>query len=262
MRAQLVLLRVEGGDEKRLARVPHRDALALHIHPPLGHDREEDVGELRVEQVDVVDVQHATVSLSEEARLEHSLALAHTLLDVDGAEQAVVEHVERHLHEGALDDLGLEVRQLLTLLVELCHQEVVYVARGRVDVVGGTLHYLDGREQPVERLGHDRLAGAAPARDHDAAHGGVDGGEEERCLDRLLPHDEREGEGPALLRLLDALGRVRVHRVHGRLSALVKVLLLSGVGRNHVHAESLPARPQAERGRHAAAEGLHKAPPP
>ena len=40
------------------------------------------------------------------------------LLDVDGAEEAVVEHVERHLHERALDHFRLQFRDVLPGLLQ------------------------------------------------------------------------------------------------------------------------------------------------
>ena len=62
----------------------------------------------------------------------------------------------------------------------------------RIDVVARALYHLDGRHQPVEGARHDRLAGATPARDHDAAHLRVDSCEEERRLDWTLANDEGE----------------------------------------------------------------------
>jgi hypothetical protein len=63
----------EGGDFGGSS--PDADTLALYIHPALRDHRQEDVGELSVEQVDVVDVEHTAVRLGEEAGLENRLAL-------------------------------------------------------------------------------------------------------------------------------------------------------------------------------------------
>ena len=63
--AQLSLVGVECGDEQRHAGVGQRDPLTLDDDLALGHDAEEDVGGLLVEEVDVVDVQYAPVCLGE-----------------------------------------------------------------------------------------------------------------------------------------------------------------------------------------------------
>ena len=61
VRPQLVLLRVERGDEQRAARVADGEPLALDRHPPRRQRLEQQVRDRLVEQVDVVDVQHAAV---------------------------------------------------------------------------------------------------------------------------------------------------------------------------------------------------------
>ena len=64
-----------------------------------------------------------------------------------------------------------------------------------VRVADGPLHHLDGRQQRVQPARHDGLGGAAAAGDGDAAQRGVDGSEQQRGLDVVLPDHARQGEG-------------------------------------------------------------------
>ena len=56
MLAQLILLRVEGGDQQRLARVAHREALSLDGDHPGGEALQQQVGDRLIQEVDVVDL--------------------------------------------------------------------------------------------------------------------------------------------------------------------------------------------------------------
>mmetsp|Transcript_6747 Transcript_6747/g.15782 ORF Transcript_6747/g.15782 Transcript_6747/m.15782 type:complete len:221 (+) Transcript_6747:1570-2232(+) len=194
MRAQLGLLGVEGRDEERLARVPHADALSLHVHVALGHHTQEDVGELCVEEVDVIDVQHAAMRLGQQSRLEHGLALLHRLLHIHGPEEAIIEHIQRHLDKGALHNLPLEIGERLALRLELRAEEIVHVKAVGISVERVALDALDGREQPVQRPGHHRLPCATTSSNDNTSHVRVHCSKKQRSLDWGLADDERHRE--------------------------------------------------------------------
>ncbi len=60
---------------------------------------EQDVGEVVVEEVDLVDVEDAPVRLGEQSRLERLLALAQRPGDVDRARYAVLGRVQRQVDD-------------------------------------------------------------------------------------------------------------------------------------------------------------------
>mmetsp|Transcript_5608 Transcript_5608/g.19034 ORF Transcript_5608/g.19034 Transcript_5608/m.19034 type:complete len:695 (+) Transcript_5608:140-2224(+) len=192
--AQLPLLRVVRGNEDGAARVPHREALALDNHLARADHGEEEVADGLVEEVDVVDVEHAPVRPGEEARLEDRLARLQRLLEVNRPEEAVFEHVERHLAEGHGAHLRLEVRELLARGLQLRGEEGVHLALRPVgvDVVLGALDDADRRHECMRRAGHDGLGRAARAGDDHAADVRVDACEDERRLDVLHAYHRRE----------------------------------------------------------------------
>ena len=75
LRPQLALLLVHRPDEQEPRRVRDRDALPLDDVDAQRRGVEQDVGEVVVEQVDLVDVEDPAVRLGEQARLERPLAL-------------------------------------------------------------------------------------------------------------------------------------------------------------------------------------------
>ena len=137
---------------------------------------------------------YAAVRLGEQPRLEDRHARRHRLLDVDGAEQPVLEHVERDLHKRRRHHLRLEVEHGLLAAVQLRLQKGVKLARLLVDVEAAALDLLDRRQQLVHGTRHHRLGGAAAARDDDATDARIHAGQQERRLDGLLPDDSGERE--------------------------------------------------------------------
>mmetsp|Transcript_17862 Transcript_17862/g.35998 ORF Transcript_17862/g.35998 Transcript_17862/m.35998 type:complete len:229 (-) Transcript_17862:220-906(-) len=216
MRPELCLFRIEGRDEQRLAGVPHADPLALDVDVALGDDAEENVGQLRVQQVDIVHVQHAAVRLREQSGLKNRLALLHRLLHVDRPEQAVVEDVERHLHERALDHLRLQIRERLAARIQLLAEKVIHLNAFWVCVERVALDAFNGRQQPMQSSCHYRLSCPPSSSNDNSPHLWVHCCKQKRCLDGCLPNDERHWEGVLHRRALSVpLLPLHLHRGRG-----------------------------------------------
>ena len=90
LRAQLALLRVHRADQQEPGRVPHRDALALDVAGAQRRRVEQQVDQVVVQQVDLVDVEHAAVRGGEQAGLVGRDALGQRALEVERAGEPVV----------------------------------------------------------------------------------------------------------------------------------------------------------------------------
>mmetsp|Transcript_3278 Transcript_3278/g.10788 ORF Transcript_3278/g.10788 Transcript_3278/m.10788 type:complete len:263 (+) Transcript_3278:518-1306(+) len=220
----------------------HGQALALDRHVTRRERLQQQVRGGLVEEVDVVNVQHAAVGSGEEARLEDGLAGTDRLLHVDRAQQPVLQHVQRDLHKGRVDDLCLQRIWIDLASVNLGFQKGVVLPRLGVDVEGRVLEHLDGREQLMHRPRHDGLCCAARAGDHDAADSRVDATQQQSRLDCLLADDggEREdgragciqvGEGGAGCRRRLGCRHIRVHRVERGFGPVGGITSRGGAGR-------------------------------
>ena len=99
LRAQLALLGVHRADQQEPGRVAYRDALAFDVAGAERGRVEQQVDEVVVQQVDLVDVEHAAVGGREQTRLEGLHALGQRPLDVERADEPVLGGTDRQLDQ-------------------------------------------------------------------------------------------------------------------------------------------------------------------
>lgn len=93
------LLGVVGGDQQAAAGMGEAQALPLDPVLARAHRRQQQVGDLVVEQVELVDVEHPAVRLGQQAGLEHRRPGGEGGGHIHGTHQPVLAHPQRHLHE-------------------------------------------------------------------------------------------------------------------------------------------------------------------
>ena len=112
LRTQFPLLRVHRADQHEPGGMRVRHPVALDVHATHRGGVEQDVDEVVVQQVDLVDVEHAVVRGGEQTRLERRLALAQHLGEVEGADDPVLRGPDGQFHQprtpraGFVDDRG------------------------------------------------------------------------------------------------------------------------------------------------------------
>ena len=187
LRPELALLGIHRPDEDEARGMGERDALALDDVPPHRGGVEEHVDDVIVEEVDLVDVEDASIRIGEQPRLEAALAVLDRRLGVDRADDPILGAVHRKLDDPdppALDGRGASRRSPGPAVV-------APVRRGRgVAAEPASRDHLDLGKQPGERAHGRRLRGAALAANQDAADRRVDRVEDQGGLHRVLP-DER-----------------------------------------------------------------------
>jgi hypothetical protein len=160
---QLALLGVHRADEDEPGGVLHGHAVALHRGAAHRGRVEQEVDQVVVQQVDLVDVEHAAVRASQQAGLVAGDAASEGLLEVEGAEHAVLGGTHGQLDEPHRAGLDRCVRP----------------------------------ERTVRRQGGvGRIAGEPVARDHlDRRQHGREGTHERRLGRALLPSYEHAADG-------------------------------------------------------------------
>ena len=101
LRAQLALFRVHGADQHETGIVPVRDAVALDAVGATGSHIEQQVNQRVRQQVDLIDIQHATVGLGQHPRGKLRLALPQRGIQVEGADQPLFTGAQWQGHERA-----------------------------------------------------------------------------------------------------------------------------------------------------------------
>ena len=99
VRANVALVRVEGGQSERATRVRRLDALALDDAPPVRERGEDEVQDRVVHEVELVEVEDAAVGAREAPGLETRGARFRARLDVHGADAHVLRRGEGNGHE-------------------------------------------------------------------------------------------------------------------------------------------------------------------
>ena len=99
LRPQLALFRVHGADQHEARLVAVRNAVAFDVHPAHRGGVEQHVDQVVVQQVDLVDVQHAAVRAGQQARRERMLAVAQHALQIQRADHPVLGGADRQLDE-------------------------------------------------------------------------------------------------------------------------------------------------------------------
>ena len=104
MGPQFPLRWVVGGDQQRTAGVMKADALPLHpVHPPV-HHREQHIGDTRLQEIELIDVEHASVGLRQQPRLEDRTPVPDRGRHINGTQQAILADPQGHLHEWRRDE--------------------------------------------------------------------------------------------------------------------------------------------------------------
>ena len=188
LRPQLALLRVHRPDQQEPRGVPHRHPLALHVGGAERGRVEQQVDEVVVQQVDLVDVQHASVRRGEQPRLVRRHAAGQGPLEVERAGQPVLGRPDRQLHEPRRAGAGRAVRG-----------EVRAAAVGRAGIAGepAAVQHGDRGQQRRQRAYDGRLRGALLATYEDPADGRRDGVDDQREAQVGQAHDGGERVGRA-----------------------------------------------------------------
>lgn len=82
------------------------DAVAFDVYASHGGGVEQDVNQVIMQQIDLVDVEHAAVGASQQSRRERVLAVAHHPLQIQRANHPVFGGPQRQLHEAGLGAPG------------------------------------------------------------------------------------------------------------------------------------------------------------
>ena len=99
LRPQLALLRVHRADQQEPGGVRHRHPVALDVRAAHRGGVEEGVDEVVVQQVDLVDVEHAAMGRGEQTGLVGTHALGQRALEVERADEPVLGRPDRQLDE-------------------------------------------------------------------------------------------------------------------------------------------------------------------
>ena len=185
LRAQVALLGVHRPDQHEARRMGDRDALALDRVDAHRGRVEQDVGEVVVQQVDLVDVEDAAIGGRQQPGLERHRALAQRARHVDRARDAILGGVQREI-----DDPPRAARDG-QLAAARAHGALP--RRRRRGAREGTAgHDLDLSQQRRQAAHRRRLGRAArPLHEHPADRR-RDGRQQERLLEALLLDDRAE----------------------------------------------------------------------
>ncbi len=166
LRAQLALLGVHRADEDEAGRVAERDAVALDGHAAGGRRVEQQVDQVVVQQVDLVDVQHAAVRTGEQPGLELHRTGGQRLLQVQRAEEPVLGRADGKLDQpDRTADCGRGVAKSPS-------GELADASRGSMEYRSPSYTSIHGRHLGEAAHG-GRLGGALLAAHEDAADLGL-----------------------------------------------------------------------------------------
>ena len=109
LRAQVAFFGVHGADQHEAGRMLEADALTLDDVDAHSGAVEQQVDHMVVEQIDLVDIEHAAIGRSQHAGFEVALATLDGLFDVQRADHAVFRRTDREVHEGGGQRTGRQV---------------------------------------------------------------------------------------------------------------------------------------------------------
>ena len=205
-------LGIEGGDQQAATGVAEAQPLALDPILTAAHRRQQQVGDVVVEQVELIHIEHAPMGLRQQARLEHRLATGQRGGDIHRAHEAVFGDAERHLHKRSRNHPGgqqggrVAARGISPQLGEAA-------AGGFIPVVGALgidvqargnrltgdgwaqIQNVDRRQQGMQPARQHRFAGAAATGDHHPAQARIHGGQQQGQLEGAVASDGRQGKG-------------------------------------------------------------------
>jgi hypothetical protein len=152
--------------------VADRDAFAFHGRPAGGGGVQQQIDQMVVQQIDFVDVEDAAVRGGQQPRLVAHLAGAQSLLEVQGADDAVLGRAHGELDQPSRPGAGGR-----------CIMGSVRAGRIRVARIAAetaALDHGDRRQDVGQRAHHGGLGGALLATDQDPADLRRDGGQDQR----------------------------------------------------------------------------------
>ena len=165
--------------------MPHTHAIAFNDILARLCDIEQQINEMILEQIHFVDVEKTAVRARQQSGLERLLAIAQRFLDIERADHAILSGAEWQV-----DDRHTLLchRQLAARDVESTFPAFVAARaiRRRVAAIATPLHRLHAWQERRQRTDDGRFSRAAISKDKDAAHGRIDGRNEERQLHLLL----------------------------------------------------------------------------
>ena len=188
LRAQVALLGVHRADEHEARRVGDRHALPLDRVDAHRGRVEQHVGEVVVEQVDLVDVEDAAVGGRQQSGLERHRTLAQRARHVDRARHAVLGRVQRQV-----DDARRAPRR--GQVAPAGAHGALPRRRRRGAREGTARHDLELRQERGETAYRRRLGRTARPLHEYPADRRRDGRQQERLLEALLLDDRAEGVG-------------------------------------------------------------------
>ena len=188
--AQVALLGVHRADEDEACGVRHGDALPLDPGAPHGGCVEQRVDEVVGQEVDLVDVEDASVGPGEEAGVEGHATGGDQPVEVERADEAVLARADGELHEahrplhrGARPRGQARVRRI----------RAPRVGGERVAAEPAPLDHAHGWQDRCEAAHHRRLRRALLTAHEDTADGRGDDGEAQRQGQVVHADDRREG---------------------------------------------------------------------
>ena len=137
----------------------HAQAFSLHLVHPGADGRQDQIQGIGIQQVELIDVQHAPVCFCQQARLKHRAAFTKRAGDIHRSHQAVFRDAKRDLHKrrgdhpGGLHAIGYKIP--------------------------AAFDDFDRRQQGMQTAGQHGFAGAAPSSDHHAPQGWIDRGQQQ-----------------------------------------------------------------------------------
>ena len=155
-------LGVVGGHQQGLAGVLKAQPLPLDLVAAGGEGGQQQVGDLVIEQVDVIDVEHTPVGGGQQPRLKYALPRLDRAGHIHRAQQAIFGHPEGNLHKGSRNDAGGQGGGVdgggaiaIAITKAIAGLVVPQLGVGGVGVAAGALDHLNGGQQLVQRPRHD-----------------------------------------------------------------------------------------------------------
>ncbi len=186
LRAQLPLLRVHRADQQEPGRVRHRHPVPLDVRAAHRRGVQQQVDQVVVQQVDLVDVEHAAVRLGQQPGLVGAHPLGQRPLQVERPDQPVLGGPDRQLDEPGRPVVGRAGR------VRPVRAGRVRVGRRAAEPAAG--HHVQRGQQRGQRAHGRRLGGALLAAHQHPADPGVHGVQQQREPQVVVPDHGGERE--------------------------------------------------------------------
>ena len=193
MRAQFALFRVATAHQHKASGVADTQAFALDTVLARRGLIDEEIHQVVFQQVDLIDVEKATVGLGQQPWLKDLLATGHEPLEVERTQNAIFGGAQGEVHHRHGDAFGARLGFRAARATGAGWAQ----ARGRIRwaLVWAAGHHLDGGQHGRQCSHGGGLARAAIAEDEHATNEWVGGCKQQAELHFLLGHHGHEGEG-------------------------------------------------------------------